>query len=88
MNEEYLNREINPLKWWLERRTTYPHVYNYVIKFVCTQKSAHSSELKSPTLIKSNTESSQLHRDWLVKPALLNNCCFGTLPCEMGRNFY
>lgn len=35
LNEEYLDRKIDSLQWWHERRHTYPHLYAYILKRFC-----------------------------------------------------
>lgn len=35
LNEEYLDRKMDPLQWWHERRHTYPHLYAYILKRFC-----------------------------------------------------
>lgn len=35
LNEEYLHRTEDPLRWWHERRLLYPHVYAYILKRFC-----------------------------------------------------
>lgn len=44
LNEEYLHRKEDPLKWWHSRKHIYPHLYELMLKRLCIQATSVSCE--------------------------------------------